>query len=152
MHSLWSYISFNKKTGTTFTAASFCILHPGSVPKFEDVLRWPKQVRESAQTINAACTPNCSLGNSGCESALGFILWQGWKGAIIWCGDGRRGYSYWSRRKSVVQSWMVTIYCLPYYWLRLTNSWCSGGSFSYVQLIFLSLKDLSFLRYPHVLL
>ncbi|KAJ7912524.1 hypothetical protein B0H13DRAFT_2232477 [Mycena leptocephala] len=30
--------------GTTFTATSFCLLQPGNVPKFEEILRWPKQV------------------------------------------------------------------------------------------------------------
>ncbi|KAJ7153012.1 hypothetical protein C8R46DRAFT_1121030 [Mycena filopes] len=29
--------------GTTFTATSFCLLQPGNVPKFEEILRWPKQ-------------------------------------------------------------------------------------------------------------
>ncbi|KAJ7074581.1 hypothetical protein C8F01DRAFT_970629, partial [Mycena amicta] len=29
--------------GTTFTAASFCLLQPNGVPKFEEILRWPKQ-------------------------------------------------------------------------------------------------------------
>ncbi|EPQ53309.1 hypothetical protein GLOTRDRAFT_95283 [Gloeophyllum trabeum ATCC 11539] len=29
--------------GTTFTAASFCILEPGVVPEFREVLRWKKQ-------------------------------------------------------------------------------------------------------------
>ncbi|EGO23006.1 hypothetical protein SERLADRAFT_371256 [Serpula lacrymans var. lacrymans S7.9] len=29
--------------GTTFTATSFCILQRGKVPKFEEILRWPKQ-------------------------------------------------------------------------------------------------------------
>ncbi|KZP16338.1 hypothetical protein FIBSPDRAFT_794606 [Athelia psychrophila] len=35
--------------GTTFTAASFCILQPGSVPKFEEILRWPKQAVPDAK-------------------------------------------------------------------------------------------------------
>ncbi|EIN04434.1 hypothetical protein PUNSTDRAFT_108180 [Punctularia strigosozonata HHB-11173 SS5] len=30
--------------GTTYSAASFCILQPGKVPKFEEVLRWARQV------------------------------------------------------------------------------------------------------------
>ncbi|EPQ53305.1 hypothetical protein GLOTRDRAFT_140147 [Gloeophyllum trabeum ATCC 11539] len=35
--------------GTTFTAASFCILQEGRIPKFEEVLRWPKQVTADAK-------------------------------------------------------------------------------------------------------
>ncbi|KII84793.1 hypothetical protein PLICRDRAFT_701534 [Plicaturopsis crispa FD-325 SS-3] len=35
--------------GTTFTAASFCILQPGKVAKFEEVLRWPKQATPDAK-------------------------------------------------------------------------------------------------------
>ncbi|KZP16328.1 hypothetical protein FIBSPDRAFT_794591 [Athelia psychrophila] len=35
--------------GTTFTAASFCILQPGIVPKFEEILRWPKQAVPDAK-------------------------------------------------------------------------------------------------------
>ncbi|KIM87809.1 hypothetical protein PILCRDRAFT_814525 [Piloderma croceum F 1598] len=35
--------------GTTFTAASFCILQPGQVPKFEEILRWPKQATPDAK-------------------------------------------------------------------------------------------------------
>ncbi|KAJ7641482.1 hypothetical protein FB45DRAFT_900316 [Roridomyces roridus] len=35
--------------GTTFTAASFCLLQPGSVPKFEEILRWPKQATADAK-------------------------------------------------------------------------------------------------------
>jgi molecular chaperone DnaK (HSP70) len=30
--------------GTTFSAASFCVLQPNKVPKFEEVLRWTQQV------------------------------------------------------------------------------------------------------------
>ncbi|KAF7290593.1 hypothetical protein MIND_01299400 [Mycena indigotica] len=35
--------------GTTFTAASFCLLQPGNVPKFEEILRWPKQATPDAK-------------------------------------------------------------------------------------------------------
>ncbi|KDQ57912.1 hypothetical protein JAAARDRAFT_193396 [Jaapia argillacea MUCL 33604] len=35
--------------GTTFTAASFCILQEGRVPKFEEILRWPKQANPDAK-------------------------------------------------------------------------------------------------------
>ncbi|KAJ7302369.1 hypothetical protein DFH08DRAFT_74471 [Mycena albidolilacea] len=35
--------------GTTFTATSFCLLQPGSVPKFEEILRWPKQATPDAK-------------------------------------------------------------------------------------------------------
>ncbi|KAJ7629515.1 hypothetical protein DFH06DRAFT_1225951 [Mycena polygramma] len=35
--------------GTTFTATSFCLLQPGNVPKFEEILRWPKQATPDAK-------------------------------------------------------------------------------------------------------
>ncbi|KAJ6515205.1 hypothetical protein C8R47DRAFT_507281 [Mycena vitilis] len=35
--------------GTTFTATSYCLLQPGSVPKFEEILRWPKQATPDAK-------------------------------------------------------------------------------------------------------
>ncbi|KAF7986727.1 hypothetical protein HWV62_20280 [Athelia sp. TMB] len=35
--------------GTTFTAASFCVLQPGNIPKFREVLRWPKQAVPEAK-------------------------------------------------------------------------------------------------------
>ncbi|KIJ67227.1 hypothetical protein HYDPIDRAFT_25699 [Hydnomerulius pinastri MD-312] len=35
--------------GTTFSAASFCILQKGKVPKFEEILRWPKQANPDAK-------------------------------------------------------------------------------------------------------
>ncbi|KAL0948380.1 hypothetical protein HGRIS_010962 [Hohenbuehelia grisea] len=35
--------------GTTYTAASFCILKPGLIPKFEEILSWPKQVVADAK-------------------------------------------------------------------------------------------------------
>ncbi|KAF7291486.1 hypothetical protein MKEN_01483100 [Mycena kentingensis (nom. inval.)] len=35
--------------GTTYTAASFCLLNPGSVPKFEEIQRWPKQATPDAK-------------------------------------------------------------------------------------------------------
>ncbi|KIJ67372.1 hypothetical protein HYDPIDRAFT_84371 [Hydnomerulius pinastri MD-312] len=35
--------------GTTFSAASFCILQKDKVPKFEEILRWPKQATPDAK-------------------------------------------------------------------------------------------------------
>ncbi|KAJ7207969.1 hypothetical protein GGX14DRAFT_634628 [Mycena pura] len=35
--------------GTTYTATSFCLLQPGNVPKFEEILRWPKQATPDAK-------------------------------------------------------------------------------------------------------
>ncbi|KDQ57914.1 hypothetical protein JAAARDRAFT_155555 [Jaapia argillacea MUCL 33604] len=35
--------------GTTFSAASFCILREGQVPKFEEILRWPAQATPDAK-------------------------------------------------------------------------------------------------------
>ncbi|KAJ7675457.1 hypothetical protein B0H17DRAFT_1182843 [Mycena rosella] len=35
--------------GTTFTAISFCLLQPGSIPKFEEILRWPQQATPDAK-------------------------------------------------------------------------------------------------------
>ncbi|KAJ7675459.1 hypothetical protein B0H17DRAFT_1182845 [Mycena rosella] len=35
--------------GTTFTATSYCLLQPGNVPKFEEILRWPKQATPDAK-------------------------------------------------------------------------------------------------------
>ncbi|TFK38488.1 hypothetical protein BDQ12DRAFT_606089 [Crucibulum laeve] len=35
--------------GTTFTAASWCILVPGQIPKFESIVRWPDQFEGSAK-------------------------------------------------------------------------------------------------------
>ncbi|KAL0949368.1 hypothetical protein HGRIS_009437 [Hohenbuehelia grisea] len=35
--------------GTTYTAASFCILKPGFVPKFEEILSWPAQAVADAK-------------------------------------------------------------------------------------------------------
>ncbi|KAK6977910.1 hypothetical protein R3P38DRAFT_3120844 [Favolaschia claudopus] len=35
--------------GTTFTATSFCLLQPGNIPKFEEILRWPKQATPDAK-------------------------------------------------------------------------------------------------------
>ncbi|EDQ98049.1 uncharacterized protein LACBIDRAFT_314417 [Laccaria bicolor S238N-H82] len=35
--------------GTTFSAASVCILQPGTLPVFEEILRWPKQANPDAK-------------------------------------------------------------------------------------------------------
>ncbi|EDR06035.1 uncharacterized protein LACBIDRAFT_302346 [Laccaria bicolor S238N-H82] len=35
--------------GTTFSAASVCILQPGTPPVFEEILRWPKQANPDAK-------------------------------------------------------------------------------------------------------
>ncbi|KAH7886681.1 glycoside hydrolase superfamily [Phlebopus sp. FC_14] len=43
--------------GTTFTAASFCILQKGKLPKFEEILRWPKQSRLRATPEMIWITP-----------------------------------------------------------------------------------------------
>lgn len=81
--------------GTTFTAASFCLLQPGQVPKFEEVSWVAFATRDHILTSLRHIDPTvaqagphltilyrilsliCCTDHSGCQSSLGHLIRQG---------------------------------------------------------------------------